>query len=131
MYSQYQSWSVHRRNRICLPHRRRSLHCTSKTLRWSRGIDISQASAQLVPKSYRAMCVLLFGDQTWADGIRVGWVTGYLNILGQVAGVASTEWGLAGMILAAVVVCREDYVIKNYHQFLLFVGLLIIHGFLK
>ncbi|WVO18657.1 hypothetical protein L204_106377 [Cryptococcus depauperatus] len=74
------------------------------------------ASAALVPKRYRPI---------------VGWVTGYLNILGQIAGVASTEWGLAGMILAAVVVCREDYEIVNWHQFLLFVVLLIIHGALN
>jgi hypothetical protein len=66
-----------------------------------------------------------------ADTRRIGWITGYLNILGQVAGVASTEWGLAGMILAAVVVCRDDYVIENWHQFLLFVALLVIHGLLK
>lgn len=61
----------------------------------------------------------------------IGWITGYLNILGQVAGVASTEWGLSGMILAAVVTCRDDYVIENWHQFLLFTALLIIHGLLK
>ncbi|KIR28093.1 amino acid permease [Cryptococcus deuterogattii 99/473] len=74
------------------------------------------ASAQLVPRRYRAI---------------VGWVTGYLNTLGQIAGVASTEWGLSGMILAAVVVCRDDYTIKNWHQFVLFVGLLMIHGLLN
>ena len=27
----------------------------------------------------------------------VGWSVGYLNILGQIAGCASTEWGLAGV----------------------------------
>lgn len=74
------------------------------------------ASAQLVPRRYRAI---------------VGWVTGYLNTLGQIAGVASTEWGLSGMILAAVVVCRDDYTIENWHQFVLFVGLLVIHGLLN
>lgn len=35
------------------------------------------------------------------------------------------------MILAAVVTCRDDYVIENWHQFLLFTALLIIHGLLK
>ncbi|ORY24059.1 amino acid/polyamine transporter I [Naematelia encephala] len=74
---------------------------------------IYTASAYLTPRAYRPI---------------VGWVTGYLNILGQIAGVASTEWGLSGMILAAVVICREDYVMKNYHQFLLYVGLLCLHG---
>ncbi|OCF31661.1 amino acid permease [Kwoniella heveanensis BCC8398] len=74
------------------------------------------ASAALVPRAYRPI---------------VGWVTGFLNILGQAAGVASTEWGLSGMILGAVVICRDDYVITNWHQFLVFVVLLIIHGLLN
>nr|XP_031858496.1 uncharacterized protein CI109_006141 [Kwoniella shandongensis]KAA5525568.1 hypothetical protein CI109_006141 [Kwoniella shandongensis] len=74
------------------------------------------ASAELVPRAYRPI---------------VGWVTGYLNILGQIAGVASTEWGLSGMILGAVVVCRENYVISNWHQFLLFIALLTMHGLLN
>ncbi|WVQ78870.1 hypothetical protein IAT38_000961 [Cryptococcus sp. DSM 104549] len=74
------------------------------------------ASAQLVPRTYRPI---------------VGWVTGYLNTLGQIAGVASTEWGLSGMILAAVVVCRDNYEIQNWHQFLLFCALLIMHGLLN
>ncbi|RSH94735.1 hypothetical protein EHS25_004540 [Saitozyma podzolica] len=74
------------------------------------------ASANLVPRAWRPI---------------IGWITGYLNILGQVAGVASTEWGLSGMILAAVVTCRDDYVIENWHQFLLFTALLIIHGLLN
>jgi hypothetical protein len=70
-------------------------------------------------------------SQSLAELCSIGWITGYLNILGQVAGVASTEWGLSGMILAAVVTCRDDYVIENWHQFLLFTALLIIHGLLK
>ncbi|KAL7424711.1 polyamine transporter tpo5 [Cryptotrichosporon argae] len=74
------------------------------------------ATANLVPRAYRPI---------------VGWVVGYLNILGQVSGVASTAWGLSGMILGAVVVCRPDYVIETYHQFLLYTGLLIVHGVLN
>ncbi len=35
------------------------------------------------------------------------------------------------MILGAVVVCREDYVIEVYHQFLLYIALLCLHGLLK
>ncbi|KAK0845674.1 polyamine transporter tpo5 [Friedmanniomyces endolithicus] len=31
----------------------------------------------------------------------VSWVTGWLNLLGQVAGVASSEWGAAALLLAA------------------------------
>lgn len=47
------------------------------------------ASAQLVPRRQRAI---------------VGWVVGWLNILGQILGLSSTEFGLANMIYAAVVV---------------------------
>ncbi|KAF2863179.1 amino acid transporter [Piedraia hortae CBS 480.64] len=32
----------------------------------------------------------------------ISWVTGWLNLLGQVAGVASSEWGSAALLLAAV-----------------------------
>nr|POF18596.1 putative amino-acid permease c15c4.04c [Quercus suber] len=32
----------------------------------------------------------------------ISWVTGWLNLLGQVAGVASSEWGAASLLLAAV-----------------------------
>lgn len=32
----------------------------------------------------------------------ISWVTGWLNLLGQVAGVASSEWGAAALLLAAV-----------------------------
>lgn len=49
------------------------------------------ASAQLVPRKQRAI---------------VGWVVGWLNILGQIVGLSSTEFGLANMIWAAVVVGR-------------------------
>jgi hypothetical protein len=66
------------------------------------------ASAQLVPRKYRG---------------RVGWIVGWLNILGefdlvrreianfgiligQIAGVSSVEFGLANMIWAAVVIAR-------------------------
>lgn len=32
----------------------------------------------------------------------LSWVTGWLNLLGQVAGIASAEWGAAALLLAAV-----------------------------
>ncbi|KAJ4481015.1 APC amino acid permease [Lentinula aciculospora] len=77
------------------------------------------ASARLTPKKYRA---------------RVGWLVGWLNILGQIAGVSSTEFGLANMIWAAVVIGKA---ITQYLDNLqtktvwLFVVLLIVHGFLN
>ena len=49
------------------------------------------ASAQLCPRNHRPI---------------VGWVVGWLNILGQVAGVSSTEFGLANMIWAAVSIAK-------------------------
>ena len=49
------------------------------------------ASAQLCPRKHRPI---------------VGWVVGWMNILGQVAGVSSTEFGLANMIWAAVSIAK-------------------------
>jgi len=50
------------------------------------------ASALLVPKAYRAP---------------VGFVVGWLNLLGQIAGAASTEFGLAQMIWAAYSISKD------------------------
>lgn len=72
------------------------------------------ASAYLVPKPYKAI---------------VGWVVGWLNLLGQVAGVASTEFGLAGMILSAVTIATNgDFVATQGQTVGVFIGLLFIHG---
>jgi hypothetical protein len=60
----------------------------------------------------------------------VGWVVGWLNILGQVAGLSSTEFGLSNMIWAAVVIVHPDYVVTNGKIVGLFAGLLVVHGFL-
>ncbi|KAJ7160934.1 amino acid permease [Mycena filopes] len=75
------------------------------------------ASAQLTPVKYRAI---------------VGWVVGWLNILGQVAGVSSTEFGLSGMILAAAVIGKDgDFEVTQGKVVGLFAGLLIVHGLLN
>ncbi|KAG5646187.1 hypothetical protein DXG03_004240 [Asterophora parasitica] len=75
------------------------------------------ASAQLTPKKHRA---------------RVGWVVGWLNILGQIAGVSSTEFGLANMIWAAVVIAKGgNYEVTQGQTVGLFAGLLIVHGILN
>ncbi|KAI0684048.1 APC amino acid permease [Cytidiella melzeri] len=75
------------------------------------------ASAQLCPKKHRAI---------------VGWVVGWMNILGQVAGVSSTEFGLANMIWAAVVVAKDgDYTITAPKVVGVFIGLLVFHGLLN
>ncbi|KAH9920860.1 APC amino acid permease [Epithele typhae] len=75
------------------------------------------ASAQLVPRKHRAI---------------VGWVVGWLNILGQIAGLSSTEFGLAGMIWAAVVVGKDgDFTVTPGKTVGLFAGLLVLHGLLN
>ncbi|KAF5314307.1 hypothetical protein D9619_011759 [Psilocybe cf. subviscida] len=75
------------------------------------------ASAQLVPKRHRA---------------RVGWLVGWLNILGQIAGISSTEFGLSNMILAAVSIGRKgEFVITQGKIVGLFAGLIVVHGILN
>ncbi|KAI9455295.1 APC amino acid permease [Russula earlei] len=75
------------------------------------------ASAQLVPKRHRPI---------------VGWVVGWLNILGQVAGLSSTEFGLSSMIWAAVVVAKDgNYAVTPGKVVGLFAALLVLHGILN
>ncbi|KAG1763809.1 hypothetical protein EV702DRAFT_1205389 [Suillus placidus] len=74
------------------------------------------ASAQLCPKSHRAI---------------VGWIIGWLNILGQVAGLSSTEFGLANMIWAAVSLSSPTFQLTQGKTVGLFAGLLIVHGLLN
>ncbi|KAH7910556.1 APC amino acid permease [Hygrophoropsis aurantiaca] len=74
------------------------------------------ASAQLCPPSHRAV---------------VGWVVGWLNILGQVAGLSSTEFGLANMIWAAVSITTPNFVLTPGKTVGLFAGLLVVHGLLN
>jgi len=75
------------------------------------------ASCYLVPAKYRGP---------------VGYVTGWMNLLGQIAGVASTEFGLSRMIWAAVNVYYDGaYVVTNGKLVGLFIGLLIVHGLLN
>ncbi|KAF8494443.1 amino acid permease [Russula emetica] len=79
--------------------------------------DRYTASAQLVPKRHRPI---------------VGWLVGWLNILGQVAGMSSTEFGLSNMIWAAVVVAKDgNYEVTSGKVVGLFVGLLVFHGILN
>lgn len=75
------------------------------------------ASAYLVPRRYRAF---------------VGFSIGWLNILGQVAGVASTEFGLSQMLWAAYSLYGAggdaDFVASKAQVVGLFIGLLVLHG---
>ncbi|PVG00068.1 amino acid transporter [Serendipita vermifera] len=75
------------------------------------------ASASLCPKRYRAP---------------VGWVVAWLNLLGYVAGVSSTEYGLSTMIWSTVTISRNGaFTASQYQIVVLMIGLLIIHGILN
>ncbi|WFD25081.1 polyamine transporter tpo5 [Malassezia nana] len=72
------------------------------------------ASGLLVPKKYRAT---------------VAWTTGWLNLTGQIAGIAGSEYGLAQMIYAwAFVISDRQFVASKYHTVGLYFALLVIHG---
>jgi hypothetical protein len=61
----------------------------------------------------------------------VGWVVGWLNILGQVAGLSSTEFGLSNMIWAAIVIAKDgNYQVTPGKVVGLFAVLLVFHGIL-
>ena len=61
----------------------------------------------------------------------VGWLVGWLNTLGQVAGISSTEYGLSEMIWAAVVIAKDgNYEVTSGKIVGLFAALLIVHGIL-
>lgn len=74
------------------------------------------ASARLCPSAHRAV---------------VGWLVGWLNLLGQIAGVSSTEFGLANMILGAVSIASPEFAITPGKTVGVFTGLLITHGILN
>ncbi|KAF7759611.1 hypothetical protein Agabi119p4_11306 [Agaricus bisporus var. burnettii] len=75
------------------------------------------ASAHLTPKRYRA---------------RVGWLVGWLNILGQIAGCSSTEFGLANMIWAAVGIGKgPEFALTSGKTVGLFAGMMVLHGILN
>ena len=61
----------------------------------------------------------------------MGWIVGWLNLLGQIAGLTSTEFGLASMILAAVSVTNGAYTITPGKVVGLTTGLLVVHGILN
>ncbi|KAL9710756.1 polyamine transporter tpo5 [Leucoagaricus gongylophorus] len=75
------------------------------------------ASAQLTPRRHRA---------------KIGWLVGWLNILGQIAGVSSTEFGLSNMIWAAVSIGQgTEFQVTSGKIVGLFVGLMVFHGILN
>ncbi|KAI0790318.1 amino acid permease [Irpex lacteus] len=75
------------------------------------------ASAYLCPKSWRPI---------------VGWIIGWLNLFGQIVGLSSSEFGLANMIWAAVVIGKDGhYELTDGKIVGLTTALLIVHGLLN
>ncbi|WFD36860.1 polyamine transporter tpo5 [Malassezia cuniculi] len=82
------------------------------------------ASGLLVPRRYRRI---------------VAWFTGWLNFLGQIAGIAGTEWGLANMIYAWVYVITDHPNRPDNNPFVastgatigLYIALICLHGIIN
>ncbi|KAF8714416.1 hypothetical protein AX14_012712, partial [Amanita brunnescens Koide BX004] len=75
------------------------------------------ASAYLTPKKHRA---------------KIGWLVGWLNFLGQIAGTSAGEFGLSIMIWAAIYIGKDGNVeITQRRIVILFVALLAVHGTLN
>ena len=78
------------------------------------------ASGLLVPRRYRRI---------------VAWYTGWLNCLGQIAGIAGSEWGLANMIFAWVNVVTEyrekPFVASTGATVGLYIALICLHGLIN
>lgn len=78
------------------------------------------ASGLLVPRRYRRV---------------VAWYTGWLNFLGQIAGISGSEWGLANMIYAwaFVITDHPDHPERRFEASVgatvgLYIGLICLHG---
>ncbi|RAL64633.1 hypothetical protein DID88_001666 [Monilinia fructigena] len=65
--------------------------------------------------------------EVWVPSL--SWVTGWLNLLGQVAGVASSQYGASQMLLAAVAIGKDfDYVITANTTVGVMAGLMVLTG---
>ncbi|KAK4963514.1 polyamine transporter tpo5 [Elasticomyces elasticus] len=65
--------------------------------------------------------------KAWVPSL--SWVTGWLNLLGQVAGVASSEWGAASLILAAASMGTDFAYVPSVGQTVgVMAGLTVITG---
>lgn len=76
---------------ICVPYLRRLV--SSFATRYLRNWNAAHRPDRYYTVSRTA-------PRQWVPSI--SWVTGWLNLLGQVAGVASSEWGASALLLAAV-----------------------------
>lgn len=65
--------------------------------------------------------------RAWVPSI--SWVVGWLNLLGQVAGVASSEWGASALLLAAVSIGSDfTYVPSTGQTVGVMAGLTVLTG---
>ncbi|CAA18895.1 amino acid transmembrane transporter [Schizosaccharomyces pombe] len=59
----------------------------------------------------------------------VAWVVGWLNLLGQAAGVSSTDWSCAQLLLAAVSISTDlKYIPTNQHIVGVMAAVIVFHG---
>ncbi|PVH91804.1 amino acid transporter [Periconia macrospinosa] len=59
----------------------------------------------------------------------LSWITGWLNILGQLAGVAASEWGAAGLLLAAISISSDfTYLPTVEHTVATMAGMVVVSG---
>ncbi|BFZ58384.1 polyamine transporter tpo5 [Savitreella phatthalungensis] len=75
------------------------------------------ATSQLVPESQVAVA---------------SWIIGWLNLLGQVAGTASTDYGCAQLLLAAVAIGTDfEYTPDADQTVAVMIGIVAIHGLIN
>ena len=59
----------------------------------------------------------------------ISWVTGWLNLLGQLAGIASAEWGAAALLLAAISIASDFTYLPTINQTgATMVGMVVMSG---
>ncbi|CAI6339916.1 unnamed protein product [Periconia digitata] len=59
----------------------------------------------------------------------LSWLTGWLNILGQLAGVAASEWGAAGLLLAVLSISSDfTYLPSVEHAVATMAGMVVLSG---
>ncbi|EEB06987.1 hypothetical protein SJAG_02062 [Schizosaccharomyces japonicus yFS275] len=62
----------------------------------------------------------------------VSWVVGWLNLLGQAAGVSSTDWSCAQMLLSAISIGSDfSYVPTNKHVVGVMAAVIVFHGLIN
>ncbi|WBW71163.1 amino acid transmembrane transporter [Schizosaccharomyces osmophilus] len=62
----------------------------------------------------------------------VSWLVGWLNLLGQIAGVSSTDWSCAQLLLSAISVSKDmTYQPTNRHVVGVMAAIVIFHGFIN